>query len=317
MTDVIITRRHALLGAMAAPLVAAAPLAVTQASAKADMKGVGAQSFSRVKLGEFEVTTFLDGARSVEEPQKTFAMNVDKAEFEKVNQENFLPSDKTRIPFTPTIVNTGNELILFDTGLGGDNGQLVAAMAAAGYTPDQVDIVVITHMHPDHIGGMMTGGAATYTNARYVTGSTEYDFWTTKGADNRVGKLVAGNVKPLAEKFTFIKGGDSVVSGITAVESFGHTPGHMCYLIESAGRQLMVLGDLANHHVWSLAYPDWEVRFDADKAGAAASRRNVLGMAAADRVPVIGYHLPFPALGYVETRGEGFHYVPASYQLQL
>ena len=114
-----------------------------------------------------------------------------------------------------------------------------------------------------------------------------------------------------------LTGGDSVVSGITAVEAHGHTPGHMCYRIESNGQQLMLLADLANHYVWSLAYPDWEVRFDADKAAAAAARRNILGMAAADRIPVIGYHLPFPALGYVETRGNGFRYVPASYQLQL
>jgi glyoxylase-like metal-dependent hydrolase (beta-lactamase superfamily II) len=88
-------------------------------------------------------------------------------------------------------------------------------------------------------------------------------------------------------------------------------------MIESEGKNLLLMADLANHYVWSLAHPDWEVRFDMDKAAAAATRRKVLGMLAADRVPMIGYHMPFPALGYVETRGDGFHYVPASYQMML
>ena len=99
--------------------------------------------------------------------------------------------------------------------------------------------------------------------------------------------------------------------------AFGHTPGHMGYMLESDGQQLMLVGDLANHYVWSLAHPDWEVRFDMDKAGAAAARRKVLGMLAADGVPFVGYHMPFPGVGYVETRGEGFHYVPHSYQLLM
>lgn len=319
MSEVIITRRNALLGTVAAGVAAAAaPVVTAPALAKAELKGVDIPVHARFKLGDFDVTTLLAGQRTVPgDPQGTFAMNVEKAEFEKVSKENFLPTDAAKFYFTPTVVNTGNELVLFDTGLGGDVPGILAALASAGYTADQIDVVVITHMHPDHIGGMMAGGKPTFPNARYVTGSTEYDFWSPKGEDNRIGKLMISNVKPLAEKMTFVKGGDSVVSGITAVEAFGHTPGHMCYRIESNGQQLMLLADLANHYVWSLAHPDWEVRFDADKAGAAASRRKVLGMVAADRIPVIGYHLPFPALGYVETRGNGFHYVPATYQLQL
>jgi len=114
-----------------------------------------------------------------------------------------------------------------------------------------------------------------------------------------------------------IEGGASVASGITAVEAFGHTPGHMNYMIESDGKQLMLIVDLANHPVWSLAKPDWEVRFDMDKSAAAQSRRKVLGMLAADRVPMIGYHMPFPAMGFVAARGDGFEYVPAGYQLML
>ena len=124
-------------------------------------------------------------------------------------------------------------------------------------------------------------------------------------------------VRPLEDKLTMIKGGDAVASGVTAMEAFGHTPGHMAYMLESDGKQLILGADFANHYVWSLAYPDWEVKFDRDKAAAAATRRKMLSMMAADKIPFVGYHMPWPAIGYVETRGDGFHYVPASYQLML
>lgn len=129
--------------------------------------------------------------------------------------------------------------------------------------------------------------------------------------------MIRASVVPLADQMTFLDDGGSVTGGITAMAAFGHTPGHMGYMIESDGAQLMLIADLANHYVWSLAYPDWEVRFDADKAAAAASRRRVLGMLAADRIPFVGYHMPFPALGYVEANGDGFRYAPATYQFDL
>lgn len=318
MTDLTISRRTALLGGAAVPIVMAGALNGGKASAKADMKGVSTVLFSRSKLGAFEVTTLLDGARTVPDPQTIFGMNVSPEAFAEASGAHFLPTNKTRFFFTPTIVNTGNELVLFDTGLGVEGGgNIVGALASAGYTPDQVDIVVITHMHPDHIGGMMADGKPTFPNARYVTGSAEYNFWTTKGADNRVGKLVAANVKPVADKITFLDDGGTVASGITSMAAFGHTPGHMGYMLESDGQQLLLTADAANHHVWSLAYPDWEVKFDADKAAAAATRKTLFGMLAADKIPFIGYHMPFPAKGFVEANGDGFRYVPASYQLDM
>lgn len=116
---------------------------------------------------------------------------------------------------------------------------------------------------------------------------------------------------------SFVKDGDSPVSGITAMAAFGHTPGHMAYHLESGSDRLLIMADTANHYVWSLAYPDWEVSFDVDKAAAAATRRKLLDMVAADRIPLVGYHMPFPGLGYVEARENGFRFVPETYQMML
>ncbi len=302
-----ISRRHALIGAASVPLAAAT---ATATKAAAPILDAGSAPFQRVKLGGFDVTTLLAGTRSVPDPQKIFGMNVDKETFDNVSANAHLPVDAAQFFFTPTVVNTGAELVLFDTGLSGAG--TTAALAAAGYTPEQIDVVVITHMHGDHIGGLSTDGTRTFPNARYVTGSKEYDTWAGMENENFNAKM-----KPLAEETTMLEDGGSVASGITAMAAFGHTPGHMAYMLESNGKQLVLGADFANHYVWSLAHPDWEVKFDMDKSAAAATRRKMLGMLAADKVPFVGYHMPWPAFGYVDADGDNFAYVPHTYQLLM
>ncbi len=304
-----LTRRAALGAAAALPFASAAtPLLAAGAETKAN--STIAKSF---QLGGFTVTTLLDGSLPRDGAKDIFGGGASDEDFAKVSADNFISPEVAQFFFTPTLVNTGSELVLFDTGLG--QGGIQSALADAGVTPDQIDVVVITHMHPDHIGGMTTDDAPTFANARYVTASPEYDFWAAQDAGNRVGDLVAAKVTPLAEKMTFVEDGGEVASGISAVAAYGHTPGHTVYHLESNGQRLVLTADLANHYVWSFAHPEWEVRFDMYKAAATASRRNVLGMLAADKVPMIGYHMPFPAAGFVETRGEGFRFVPVSYQM--
>lgn len=308
MTSVRISRRTALAAAAALPI--GATLRPMEARAAAEMKGGSVPAFNRFKLGEMEVTALLAGTRTVEKPTEIFGLNVAPEEFATVSHAAFLPTDKAQFFFTPTLVNTGKELVLFDTGMAPEG--MTTALAAAGYSPDEIDVVVLTHMHPDHIGGLMSGGTPTFAKARYVTGSAEHNFWSGSPSE-----LFTANVVPLNDRMTFLDDGGTVTGGITAKLAPGHTPGHMAFLVESGGQTLAITADTANHYVWSLAHPDWEVRFDADKPKAAQTRRDVFGMIAADRIPFIGYHMPFPAMGYVEAQGDGFRYVPASYQMML
>lgn len=302
-----LSRRQAMFAAVALPLAPA--LLPMAAQAAVPLQGPRMPLFHRAKLGAFEVTTLLAGSREGDKPQETFGLNVPAGDFAAVSAANFIPADKSFNSFAPVLVNTGKELVLFDTGLNPEG--ITAALASAGIAPDQVDVVVITHMHGDHIGGL--GGATpTFANARYVTGAAEHNDWSKAGNEG-----FEANVVPLNDKFSFLDDGGAVVSGITAVAAPGHTAGHFAYRLESGGAQMMVLADTTNHYVWSLANPDWEVRFDQDKAVAAATRRKMLDMLAAERIPFAGYHMPFPGIGFVEVVGDGFRYVPASYQFMF
>lgn len=301
-----LSRRHLLLGAASLPMATALPFA---ARAEAPMMGAGMAPYRRFKLGAFEVTTLLAGTRTVPDPHTIFGLNATDEEFAAASEANFIPPEAAQFFFTPTLVNTGSELILFDTGLAPDG--IVTALAAAGYTPDQVDRVVITHMHGDHIGGIYAE-APVFANAAYSTGSVEMDYWDMSGNDGFEAKI-----RPLQDQFDLLEEGSEVASGITAMEAFGHTPGHMAFHLESEGKRLILGADFANHYVYSLAHPDWEVLYDVDKPTAAQTRRKLLDMMAADRVPFIGYHMPFPALGYVRAQDSVFEYVPASYQTMI
>lgn len=324
MNSTDLTRRGALAavaGAAAAiPLLGSA--AFNTANATAPMMGASRPSHVRFPLGKFEVTTIFDGAVQLEGPHPIFGEDQKAEDVSAYAEANNLSGSRMEIGFTPVVVNTGSELVLFDTGNGAASrparGNLLTALQAAGYSADQIDIVVVTHMHPDHIGGLMENGQPAFPNARYVTGQTEYDFWSAdKMKDNRVGKLVQSNVVPVADKMSFLGDGGSVASGITGVGAFGHTPGHMAYHIESDGKRLLLFADACNHYVVSMEKPDWHVRFDMDKEGAAATRKKLLGMIAADKIMAAGYHMPFPAVGFVEANGSGFRWEAASYQLFL
>ncbi|WP_414650713.1 MBL fold metallo-hydrolase [Ensifer sp.] len=322
-------KRRSLMGAGTLGVLAAPSLVtgVAAAEEKKDTTGmINAPPIRPLKLGTFKVMVVNDGTRVTEKPHEIYGTNQPEQAVAELLQQNFLPANALVNSFSPVLVDTGSDVVLFDTGMGEGGraagmGRLLDGIRAAGYQPEQVSVVVLTHMHGDHIGGLMEAGKPAFSNARYVMGETEYGFWkdpSRAGTPAENGhKAVLEKVVPLAEKTTFIADGAEVVPGISAIAAFGHSPGHMVFRVDFDGKAMIVTADTANHYVLSLQRPDWEVRFDMDKAKAAETRRKVFDMIASERMPFIGYHMPFPAVGFVEKQDEGYRFVPASYQLDI
>jgi glyoxylase-like metal-dependent hydrolase (beta-lactamase superfamily II) len=324
-SDPRFTRRAVLAGGAALAALPIIGSQATPATAGAPLAGPLRPSVYRTKLGEFEITTILDGVNVLDGPTGTFGVNQTETDVKKFAVENLLPDSKLENPFSPVVVNTGKEVILFDTGSGAPRrpnaGKLLALLEQAGLKPEQIDIVVITHCHGDHIGGLVENGQPAFPKARYVIGQAEYDFWSHKdrltGPTEANAKLVQTNVVAFAEKMTFIKPGQDVVTGIGAIDVAGHTPGMLAFNVESQGRRLVLTADTVNHSVMSLRRPEWHVRFDMDKDKGVATRIRMLDMLATDKVAFAGYHMPFPAIGYVDKSEGGYRWVAHTYQLHI
>jgi glyoxylase-like metal-dependent hydrolase (beta-lactamase superfamily II) len=313
------------LGMLAAPVLLSGR-AYAQDSSKLVINRVTPPDIHQFKVGGFKVLVVKDGMRASGKPGETFGTNQPVEAVSGLLDQNFLPADQFVNSFSPVLIDTGKDVILFDTGFGEagrsqGTGRLIEGLAAAGYMPDDITMVVLTHMHGDHIGGLMDNGKPSFSKARYIAGQAEYDFWTdgaragTPAEGNQ--KAVLASVKPLAEKMTFLNDGGEVVSGINAMLATGHTPGHMIFNVESQNKRLVLTADTANHYVLSLQRPEWEVKFDMDKAKAADTRKRVFDMIATDKIAFLGYHMPFPAVGYAEKQGTGYRFVPKTYQFDI
>jgi len=307
----------AALGAPAASAIAAEPPA-----------GAATAGIYRYKIGSYELTALYDGIWYRPITDK-FIRNARFAEVEHALDAAFMPHDRLATPFTTLIVNTGNKLVLIDTGTGGQiapsAGVLRDNLAAAGIDPKAVDAIVISHFHPDHINGIKDkDNNLIFPNAEIMVPAPEWAYWMDDANMNAASadlKLTFRNQRrifsDIAKQVTQFEPGNEVAPGIVTLPAAGHTPGHTVFAIHSGDASLLVLSDTAQHPAVFARHPDWQAAFDIDGAAAVATRKKIFDHAAADRMLVTGYHFPFPACGHLIKTASGYEHVPVEWQTTL
>ncbi len=310
------------------PVLPEAAFGPGSALAKAAKKGTQVPGFYRFSLGAFEITVVSDGNLFL--PSRLMASNVPEAELKAFLKGNYLDAARHMSHLNLALINTGKALILVDTGAGANfqdtAGKLVDNLEAAGHAPQEVDKVIVTHGHPDHVWGIIDDfeEAPRFPNATYVINKAEWDFWT---AEDTADKLPEGfksfasgarrNLLPVTARMRRVAPDYEVVPGVRVIDTAGHTPGHVSVIVESEGERLLITGDAVNHAYISFERPEWQPGVDMDKGKAVAVRKHLLDMAASEGLLVLGYHFPFPGLGHVARSGAAWRWVPALWQWEL
>jgi glyoxylase-like metal-dependent hydrolase (beta-lactamase superfamily II) len=320
----ILSRRSLLAGTAATVVTPGAE----RAAATAPPAGKQAPGIYRYTIGSFEITALYDGIWYRPITDK-FIRNAPFAEVEHALDMAYMPHDKLETPFTTLIVNTGKKLVLIDTGTGGQisptAGMIGDNLAAAGIAAKDVDQIVISHFHPDHINGIKDKDKAlVFPNAEIMVPAAEWNYWMDDANLNaapadlkltfRNQRRIFSDIAPRVARF---EPGKEVAAGIEALPAPGHTPGHTVFAIHSGDQSLLVLGDTAQHPSIFARHPNWQAAFDIDGGEAVATRKRLLDRAAADRMLVTGYHFPFPACGHLAKTAGGYEHVPLPWQPSL
>src|SRR6516165_1211446 len=307
MADTSLSRRRLLAGASA---TTALGLIGTPAPAKAPMLNTPAPAFYRFKIGSIEATVVSDGPLAIGPAARTFR-GPTADELGQMMSDHFLPADN---------------VVLFETGMSSVKrndamGRLVTNLKQSGIDPNDIDDVIPTHAHIDHIGGIMSAdGSRNFPNAQIHISQADLEFWTD---DKRLGTPAEGsalaakkNLLPNRDRIVFYKDGQEVIPGVQAMHTPGHTVGHHSFVVTSGNKSLFVVGDLM-HHVILVEQPRMEVAFDTDPKQGVETRIKAMDMLAAQRMTALVYHMPWPGIGHFAKQGDGFRYVAEPMQMVL
>lgn len=288
-----------------------------------DNEIIGLAKPRRYKLGDIEVTILPDGHRTFPLPDG-FVVNATREEINAALVAASMPPDTMTIVFNPAIVRSGGKTVLFDTGNGpqsapGTLGRMPESLAAAGIEAAAIDRVVISHFHGDHVNGLKTAdGSLAFPNADILVPATEWDFWMS---DDEMDKAVSPRMQELFRNnrriFDNLRGkvdrygnDTEVAPGVRAVDTPGHSIGHMSFMLSSGGRSLFLQSDVTNHPALFVAHPGWHAMFDQIPDLAEKTRRRVYDMLLTDRIPVLGFHHPAPSVSAVEKTATGYRLIP-------
>jgi glyoxylase-like metal-dependent hydrolase (beta-lactamase superfamily II) len=304
----------ALLLSSAATVQAAAPMVKTQAP-----------GYYRMMLGDFEVTALSDG--TVMLPVDQLLSNTTPGRVDRALARSGL-SSPLETSVNGYLINTGERLVLVDAGAAGlfgpTLGKLADNLKAAGYQPEQVDEIYLTHLHPDHVGGLAAKGAMVFPNAVVRADRADVEFWLSetnldkaKKEDKPYFEGARASLHPYIEAHRFrpFEGRTQLAAGITALPRHGHTAGHSTYLVESRGEKLMLWGDLMHVAAVQFDQPAVTIAFDSNTRAAATQRKRAYADSATNGYLAAGAHLSFPGIGRVRPSGRGYVWLPVNYMI--
>ncbi len=309
--------RHLLL----ATLLATTGLAMAEAPQQKNQVA----GYYRLMLGNFEVTALYDGAIDLDEKM---LKNIQKRDIQRLLARQFLQGPKVQTAVNAYLINTGSKLVLVDAGaaklFGPGLGNIVDNLKAAGYAPEQVDTVLVTHLHGDHVNGLVTPeGQRVFPHAEVWSAEADNDFWLSEAVAAKAPAEAQGFFKMsrdaaapylAAGKWKTFDSNRELLAGITSLDTHGHTPGHASYLVESQGKKLIILGDLVHNHAVQFARPEVAFEYDVDPKEAVAARKRIFFQAAREKLMVAGMHLPFPGIGHVRKEAAGgYAWVPGEF----
>jgi glyoxylase-like metal-dependent hydrolase (beta-lactamase superfamily II) len=318
----VFSRRSLLAGSV---LAAGATVLPLSAGATAPVPKTQGPGVYRYNLGDFQLTALFDGMWYLPIDDK-FVRNASGADVNKALAAAFLPPSILPISFTALMVNTGPKLVLIDTGTAGQvadtAGSMLDNLKVAGVDPKEIDTILISHFHPDHIDGIKTkDGEKVFPNAEILVPEPEWAFWMddanmgpTEGAVKRYflnARRIFGDIAKDVRQF---KPGVEVMPGIVSIAAYGHTPGHTAFAIHSGTQSMLAMSDAVRNPYLFARYPDWQPTFDMDGPQAVATRRQMLDRVVADRMLVEAYHFPFPACGHMVKTATGYELVPVEWR---